>query len=693
MGNLVNLRQPMSHSFLSYSREQYYFAESLALHLQQRGLPIWFDIQQLEPGVNWAADIQAGLEQAHSLILVASHAALTSPYVAQEWQHALAHQRPIVIALFERCRLPRDLRRRATVIDFRGSFDRGLARLAAYLQNPQPPTRPARTLLRLPRLPVGVRRMVFALALDDLRQMLSVLTIVWVVLQLTAPESPPWQLLAEQLQPADGLDSRWLVALVGLLVIVRRFPSLLSTNRLSLKVPAFVHHRLAAESALYHLEAVKTYWQSLFVTLFWLYGLHYAVAMLDQQGLVPPLEVLLATPWLFSLLLMLLLRCLLAYPIRAAVPPRAHADIVRWSRIDQVPQQWRLQINQGLVNQTTSTLASEQQVAQWADFGPTAPKAEVTGRSFRVVYAESEATQAQRVAQILSETGYHPAPQDTPAATTVLLLSYRTPLALVQDCVRSQAGVIGVLVSDIRLPKNLPELTDLQLVDFRAGQSSELKAAFSYLSREDAVSRANLGLRLLPVNLRRSIGNRHLQQVFDLCLVLSALLLIYTGGYALRQRVLGLPIPSSLLGYASLHPLGFGVLGGVTLLLWAFALATLRGRALIPPRLMSLAAALAMIAALALELRTTWPPFRPNNEPLDELITVLLDPWIGVILALGYLLSLGWLMSLLRRPDVLAHPGPAVLGMPLLRPRRALLWLLLQLALLLAVIILLFQGS
>ncbi len=69
----------MGSTFLSYSRKQYYFAESLALHLQQRGVSVWFDIQQLEPGVSWQADIGDGLKNAASVTFVASRSALASP--------------------------------------------------------------------------------------------------------------------------------------------------------------------------------------------------------------------------------------------------------------------------------------------------------------------------------------------------------------------------------------------------------------------------------------------------------------------------------------------------------------------------------------------------------------------------------------------------------------------------------------
>jgi hypothetical protein len=75
-------------AFLSYSRSQYYFAESLALRLQTGGLAIWFDVQQLEPGSDWQRDIADGLAGSESVLLLASRAALASPYVARDWRSA-----------------------------------------------------------------------------------------------------------------------------------------------------------------------------------------------------------------------------------------------------------------------------------------------------------------------------------------------------------------------------------------------------------------------------------------------------------------------------------------------------------------------------------------------------------------------------------------------------------------------------
>ena len=39
--------------FISYSRKGFYFAESLAFHLQHSSVLVWLDAKDLEPGADW----------------------------------------------------------------------------------------------------------------------------------------------------------------------------------------------------------------------------------------------------------------------------------------------------------------------------------------------------------------------------------------------------------------------------------------------------------------------------------------------------------------------------------------------------------------------------------------------------------------------------------------------------------------
>jgi hypothetical protein len=145
--------------FISYSRQQFYFAEALAIHLKKANVANWFDVQQLRPGSDWEDGIQRGLQESSALVLVAARTALNSPYVRHEWEHALQTGKPVVIAIFENVNLPPKLAN-VPCIDFRGRFNPALKRLARKLLDP---TAPSDRAARSWRMPPGVALVVLAL--------------------------------------------------------------------------------------------------------------------------------------------------------------------------------------------------------------------------------------------------------------------------------------------------------------------------------------------------------------------------------------------------------------------------------------------------------------------------------------------------------------------------------------------------
>jgi hypothetical protein len=162
--------------FVSYSRDQLYYAESVAHTLQEQNFHIWFDLQQLAPGTTWADEIESGLREASRIILIASRSSLRSPYVAIEWMHALETGKPVYIVLFEEVefktftaelngetmRVPLEaLQGKAqAIIDGRGNFRKSMQRLGESLagtaihKDPVPSVNRFRIPRRLP-LPVA----------------------------------------------------------------------------------------------------------------------------------------------------------------------------------------------------------------------------------------------------------------------------------------------------------------------------------------------------------------------------------------------------------------------------------------------------------------------------------------------------------------------------------------------------------
>ncbi len=140
--------------FISYSRKDFYFAESLAFHLEKRGIASWLDANHLSPGGEWSVEIERALDEAKIVILVASPASVRSTYVQREWKRALAQGDRLIVALFRSCKLPAEMER-ARVVDFRGGFRTALRRLTQLLGETDESA--ARlTSSRVPRVPPWV---------------------------------------------------------------------------------------------------------------------------------------------------------------------------------------------------------------------------------------------------------------------------------------------------------------------------------------------------------------------------------------------------------------------------------------------------------------------------------------------------------------------------------------------------------
>ncbi|MFZ4825849.1 MAG: toll/interleukin-1 receptor domain-containing protein [Phototrophicaceae bacterium] len=153
-----------AHFFISYSREQLYMAEALALRLQAQGVPLWFDIQQINAGDDWRYKIDEGLEQAQGLIFLASSSAIRSPYVETEWRTLLKRGKPLYVVMLESCALPDELEHASvTILDMRVDFDGTVTRLLQALQGQLPPRQsvPKRKLWGLPlRHPSSITLMI-----------------------------------------------------------------------------------------------------------------------------------------------------------------------------------------------------------------------------------------------------------------------------------------------------------------------------------------------------------------------------------------------------------------------------------------------------------------------------------------------------------------------------------------------------
>lgn len=70
--------------FLSYSRQDAAVADQVSTSLATRGVQVWHDIDQIEPGSQWEQEIERGLVGADAIIFLASRHASTSRWMQYE---------------------------------------------------------------------------------------------------------------------------------------------------------------------------------------------------------------------------------------------------------------------------------------------------------------------------------------------------------------------------------------------------------------------------------------------------------------------------------------------------------------------------------------------------------------------------------------------------------------------------------
>ncbi|MFD6613172.1 TIR domain-containing protein [Micromonospora chalcea] len=134
----------MGHVFLSYSNEDRPVAAKLAAHLQERGVPLWWDAS-LQVGENWVRKIVRALDDATAILVLISPRSLKSEWVRHEWSIGLANSRRIIPILISGARftdLPPEL---ADVVgvDLDSDYSGGLEKLVSALAELDKSTEPS----------------------------------------------------------------------------------------------------------------------------------------------------------------------------------------------------------------------------------------------------------------------------------------------------------------------------------------------------------------------------------------------------------------------------------------------------------------------------------------------------------------------------------------------------------------------
>ena len=115
-----------SKIFVSYSRkDSEEFAERLCKDLRSRGLNIWFDKIDIQPGEIWDNEVEKALESSAKFLIILSPESVSSINVMDELNYALEEGKTVIPILYIDCKIPFRIRRRQ-YCDFTRNYDTGL---------------------------------------------------------------------------------------------------------------------------------------------------------------------------------------------------------------------------------------------------------------------------------------------------------------------------------------------------------------------------------------------------------------------------------------------------------------------------------------------------------------------------------------------------------------------------------------
>jgi hypothetical protein len=209
-----------SNIFMSYSRRELGFVDDLVPKLEAEGYNVWLDYRVLIPGTPWKGQIDEGLNNTDTVILVVSKASISSEYVALEWRHFLETNKRVILLIFEAVDLPKELERYEWV-DFRGSYKAGVQELLSQLKQPMQETHPVpETGFKAPVIVWAAVVLSVLVALLSLSELWTIF-IPWVLVPL------PYRIFRRNFNFTQVQTSLWALPVASLLsVLVYDDPSL-----------------------------------------------------------------------------------------------------------------------------------------------------------------------------------------------------------------------------------------------------------------------------------------------------------------------------------------------------------------------------------------------------------------------------------------------------------------------------------
>jgi len=99
---------PKVQTYLSYSPGQENLAEIIGTHMSKAGIKVWHDVD----------DVPATLQRTNAMIAILSREAVSNDRLQAEWTEFFQLRKPIVAVLFEPCRMPEPMEKKAYIVEY-----------------------------------------------------------------------------------------------------------------------------------------------------------------------------------------------------------------------------------------------------------------------------------------------------------------------------------------------------------------------------------------------------------------------------------------------------------------------------------------------------------------------------------------------------------------------------------------------
>ncbi|GEM_PF-2840216 len=111
--------------YISYTREDALLTTQLVEDLGELGIEVWFDLNEIEPGMDWDVAQSAAIEACEGVIVVLSPEALQREHMRREVELAFQREKPVYLAVARRIpRMP--WMRGLPYADFTREYQHGL---------------------------------------------------------------------------------------------------------------------------------------------------------------------------------------------------------------------------------------------------------------------------------------------------------------------------------------------------------------------------------------------------------------------------------------------------------------------------------------------------------------------------------------------------------------------------------------